>query len=381
MPCTVRGADGGPVPAAPLSFEPEQLAPEHATLTEWIHRPYRDLALRLPVDGHPDGHAVALGAPAIVQGEPTDPSVLRATISVRDIGDVEVALPPSLAARVLPGVATRGPVLAALLVEALLSPVLDAIEHRTGAPVAVAPLRDGDAPDADRTGAGAVAIGLPLVDDATFDDAPRAGPRAGLHDGREAIVLRLRPSVVPGLARLADDLVAPAAPEAFDAVRVRATLEIGSFLLAAAETRALGHGDVLLPPALWRQGLQAPLALVAGGYRFALAERADALVIVDRIPETPLEDPMTDQQDGATPPLVDADALPIALSFEIGRHEMALGELRRLAPGRALSLGVPTDAPVTVLANGRAIARGEIVAIGDALGVRLTELHAPVALD
>jgi flagellar motor switch protein FliN/FliY len=53
-----------------------------------------------------------------------------------------------------------------------------------------------------------------------------------------------------------------------------------------------------------------------------------------------------------------------------------LGELMRLGPGAVLDLDRRVDAPVDLLVNGRLIARGEIVAVDERFGVRITEVVA-----
>ena len=73
---------------------------------------------------------------------------------------------------------------------------------------------------------------------------------------------------------------------------------------------------------------------------------------------------------------VDEDAgarkLPVKIEFEIGRLEMSVGELSALQPGYVFALPAHLEgANVTIRANGRAAGRGEVVAVGDTLGVRL----------
>ncbi|EIM31003.1 type III secretion system apparatus protein YscQ/HrcQ [Microvirga lotononidis] len=67
----------------------------------------------------------------------------------------------------------------------------------------------------------------------------------------------------------------------------------------------------------------------------------------------------------------DLDDVEIVLVFECGRWPMSLGELRSAGEGHVFELGRPIDGPVDILANGRLIGRGDIVRVGDELGVRL----------
>jgi flagellar motor switch protein FliN/FliY len=66
----------------------------------------------------------------------------------------------------------------------------------------------------------------------------------------------------------------------------------------------------------------------------------------------------------------------LSLSAELGRRSLRLGELMRLGPGAVLDLDRRVDAPVDLLVNGRLIARGEIVAVDERFGVRITEVVA-----
>ena len=70
----------------------------------------------------------------------------------------------------------------------------------------------------------------------------------------------------------------------------------------------------------------------------------------------------------------DLDDLPVRLVFEVGRVELSLGELQRLAPGALVPLGRPLDEPLDIMANGRRLGRGTLVQIGESLGVRIVSL-------
>ena len=67
-----------------------------------------------------------------------------------------------------------------------------------------------------------------------------------------------------------------------------------------------------------------------------------------------------------------ARSLPVRVEFEIGQVELSLGELADLQPGYVFALPAHLEgANVVIRANGRASGRGEVVAVGDTLGVRL----------
>jgi len=70
----------------------------------------------------------------------------------------------------------------------------------------------------------------------------------------------------------------------------------------------------------------------------------------------------------------DLDDLPVRLVFEVGRVQLSLGELQRLAPGALVPLARPVDEPLDIMANGRRLGRGTLVQIGESLGVRIVSL-------
>ena len=67
-----------------------------------------------------------------------------------------------------------------------------------------------------------------------------------------------------------------------------------------------------------------------------------------------------------------AHNLPVSLEFDLGRVQMSVGELSTLQPGYVFALPAHLEgANVTIRANGRVTGRGEMVAVGDTIGVRL----------
>lgn len=66
--------------------------------------------------------------------------------------------------------------------------------------------------------------------------------------------------------------------------------------------------------------------------------------------------------------------VPVELAVEIGRTRMTIGETLELAPGSIVTLDRLAGEPVDLLVNGRAIARGEVVVIGEEFGFRVTQV-------
>ena len=68
--------------------------------------------------------------------------------------------------------------------------------------------------------------------------------------------------------------------------------------------------------------------------------------------------------------------VPVELAVEIGRTRMTIGDALALGPGSVVTVGRLAGDPVDLLVNGRVIARGEVIAIDEELGLRITEIAA-----
>jgi len=69
--------------------------------------------------------------------------------------------------------------------------------------------------------------------------------------------------------------------------------------------------------------------------------------------------------------------IPLEISVEIGRTKMLLGDLLQITQGSTIELDKLESEPVEILVNGRHIARGEIVLMGDKFGVRIIDIISP----
>ena len=71
--------------------------------------------------------------------------------------------------------------------------------------------------------------------------------------------------------------------------------------------------------------------------------------------------------------------VPLEVSAELGRTQLAVAEILQLNVGSVIELDRTAGAPVDVVVNGSLIARGEVVVIDDEYGVRITEIVGRVA--
>ncbi|MGC1380668.1 MAG: flagellar motor switch protein FliN [Candidatus Baltobacteraceae bacterium] len=83
-----------------------------------------------------------------------------------------------------------------------------------------------------------------------------------------------------------------------------------------------------------------------------------------------MNDPKTGEAESIGPLM----RVPLRLTVQIGGCTMPIAEILKLGTGSVLELDRPAGAAVDLLVNGRAIARGEIVAVEENFGLRITEL-------
>ena len=64
----------------------------------------------------------------------------------------------------------------------------------------------------------------------------------------------------------------------------------------------------------------------------------------------------------------------LRVTVELGRVDVPMRDLLALREGSVLELDQMAGEPVGVLVNGTLVARGEVVVVGDELGVRVTDI-------
>jgi len=69
--------------------------------------------------------------------------------------------------------------------------------------------------------------------------------------------------------------------------------------------------------------------------------------------------------------------IPVTLSMEIGRTELAIHNLLQLNQGSVVELDRLAGEPLDVLVNGTLIAHGEVVVVNEKFGIRLTDVISP----
>jgi type III secretion protein Q len=133
----------------------------------------------------------------------------------------------------------------------------------------------------------------------------------------------------------------------------------------------LAAGDLVLPaagpaaPLLWRVGIGRALQA-----RVTLDFNEQALHLM----ETPqlADEPLA--SDTEAPPAAWA-ALQLPVTFELDTARISLAELASMRPGCAIELDQPmAEATVRLVCHGQTLGHGQLVAIGERLGVRITHM-------
>ncbi|MEE4888954.1 type III secretion system cytoplasmic ring protein SctQ [Pseudomonas alliivorans] len=171
--------------------------------------------------------------------------------------------------------------------------------------------------------------------------------------------------------------------DALHGLRLVMRAEAGRAPLRVDELRSLTPGDVVMLDTLPDEQIR----LCIGQHFQACARRSghslewcglwrgadpDASTVITFNRNDAMNEPT------ATPDLdVSLDALPLTLVCQVGSVELTLEQLREMAPGTLLPLASSTRDEVDLMVNGRRVGRGELVRIGDGLGVRLLGFNSP----
>ncbi len=275
-----------------------------------------------------------------------------------------------LSARAVPGRASPGSACASVALElralpgtallevdaALVARLVDGLAGGGGDPVAATALTPVETSALDLLALSAIdgACGVPEIEALLTPRLVRAGtaPADAL-----AIEMDVAAGSVRGRARLLLPPVAvravraaPLEACAASAVAIGASVRSGRGALMPQELDALRQGDVVVmdePPGE-RHALVLPGGARAEGRLAEEAFHVEEITMADRAAE-----------------------LPVTLEVEIARVTIPISDLARLEPGAVLPLGIDRRGTVVLRAGERAVARGELVDVDGAIGVRI----------
>ena len=183
-----------------------------------------------------------------------------------------------------------------------------------------------------------------------------------------------------------------------DVWRLPLRLTLGRTVLPLTDLRQVRPGDIVAVVDWQGDGDVVMARLAAGcGVAWRVAINQSTVTVRDA-EEAPMDtataaasaalDPGAPERVAAAPPgIVPAPPdtlaverlaqLDVALRFEIGGLAISLAELARVGPGYVLELGEPlTRCEVSILCQSSLLGKGELVAVGERLGVRVTAFAA-----
>ncbi len=85
----------------------------------------------------------------------------------------------------------------------------------------------------------------------------------------------------------------------------------------------------------------------------------------------------TDAQEGVSPNLKRLENIEVQLTVEVGGTKISIGDLMKLNDGSVVELERLAGEHLDILVNGTLLARGEVVLVGERLGIRFTEIISP----
>jgi type III secretion protein Q len=247
-----------------------------------------------------------------------------------------------------------------LLVELALAPLFEKIETATGASLKL------------QSSSRRASRDLPT---------PRSRPRrlafhGALGGAPFELGLELDGPALDDFVKLLQHAAPSRLPLAETFVPVVAILCAGAVRLPLRTLQDLQHGDVLIPDEFPFERGEAALTF---GHRYRAIARLDetGARVRSALQHSKSIQEIHAMEGKGAPGVVetgDLGDLEIQLTFELGRQTVELDQLRTIAPGYVFPLGRSPNDPVDIVANGRRIGRGEIVRVGDGLGVRLIRL-------
>ena len=107
----------------------------------------------------------------------------------------------------------------------------------------------------------------------------------------------------------------------------------------------------------------------------APAPAPDASLTLEELgPGEPAADVSDDQETKSAVDLAPVFDVPVNISAVLGRAQMSVAELLKLAQGSVLELDRKVGEAIDIYVNNRLVARGEVVVVDERLGVTMTEI-------
>ncbi|MDE3055576.1 MAG: type III secretion system cytoplasmic ring protein SctQ [Verrucomicrobiota bacterium] len=147
---------------------------------------------------------------------------------------------------------------------------------------------------------------------------------------------------------------------------LRVGLEIGKVTLSEREWKEVTIGDLLFLESASYDPEQGEGIALLKTENIALCQ---AQILRNRITVQPIQEEIVEEE---TPQSL--ETIPLTLSVELARLQLPLSRLAALQPGNLLELPLDPAKPVSLTLHGKLLAKGELVQIGNKVGLQITAL-------
>lgn len=152
--------------------------------------------------------------------------------------------------------------------------------------------------------------------------------------------------------------------EATGRIPVTFSVTAGFLDLRCEDVTRLTPGDVLFPTLWLPKSDKALVTLRSGRHPLGTVEASLSGKTLQLNDSFPAKD---------TAAMAELEKLDVRLTFELEERTLTVDDLKSLVPGYTFTLTTDADSPVTIRANGLAVARGRLVDVGGTLGVQITD--------
>lgn len=155
---------------------------------------------------------------------------------------------------------------------------------------------------------------------------------------------------------------------------------LGTTRLSLREMRGIAHGDIVGIEHWVSAGKSLMCKAVLPGEvgRVITGKIGGNQILIEKIQEVSLNEENSiataEASDAGDRTLKSLDAMEVEVSFELEKRTMTLAELQALREGHIVELEQPLNqSRVHILANGARVGHGHLIAVGNKLGVRVSE--------
>ncbi|QND54421.1 hypothetical protein HB779_21100 (plasmid) [Phyllobacterium sp. 628] len=170
------------------------------------------------------------------------------------------------------------------------------------------------------------------------------------------------------------DAIPAGAPFNVNGLPIPVQLLAGAQTLSVAEIAALQPGDTIMSESSVPGEL---CALCAGQLQARCIQSGQGILLTSNWSPATITRMDTDEipvERGTAMDEGAIDNLPVRVIFELARTDLSLREVKELAEGSIVPVAAISEGAVAIIANGRKIGQGDIVRLGEGLGVRILQL-------